>query len=151
MATVTSWQTLLPENWSKIFGYLDFESLQFKATLVCKDWYKMIRNDVTLSGKLSICPRPEDLGEDWEWECLPIGSDYLADVALAKPSDINPILKSWKALKILHLRHFKIAAIKKLDFKPCKNLNKVYIDGKFPTGMFKQQGSFLHVFFTFLL
>ena len=151
MATITSWQTLLPENWSKIFGYLDFESLQFKATLVCKDWYKMIRNDVTLSGKLLICPWPEDYQYVFEWQCPPIGSDYLADVALAKPSDINPILKSWKALKILHLRHFKIAAIKKLDFKPCKNLNKVYIDGKFPTGMFKQQGFCLFVFFTFPL
>ena len=136
MATVTSWQTLLPENWSKIFGYLDFESLQFKATLVCKDWYTMIRNNVTLSSKLLICPWPKD--DEYVFKLIslaPIGSDPLADIELAKPSDINPILKIWRALRILNLRHFKINAIQKLDFKPCKNLNKVYIDGVFGRGM----------------
>ena len=120
---------LPPEIWSKIFGYLDFETLQFKAILVCKDWYEMIRSDLTLSGQLVICPKPI-----FDYDMPEIGTDYLADVALAKPSDINPVLKQWKALQTLELRHFNIKAMKKLDFKPCKNLTKVYINGIFPTG-----------------
>ena len=125
---------LLPEIWSKIFGYLDFEMLQFTAILVCKDWYKMIRSDCTLSGQLVICPWPERGQYIFDYEVPGIGTDYLKDVALAKPTDINPVLKQWKALQTLELRHFNIKAMKKLDFKPCKNLAKVYINGFFPTG-----------------
>ena len=40
------------EIWSKIFGYLDFETVQKTATLVCKLWFDMIRNDSVLSGEL---------------------------------------------------------------------------------------------------
>ena len=37
------------EMWSKMFGYLDFET-QNRATLVCKLWFEMIRNEFKLSG-----------------------------------------------------------------------------------------------------
>ena len=40
------------EIWTGIFSYLDYESLQKNATLVCKDWYEIIRNNSNLSGRL---------------------------------------------------------------------------------------------------
>ena len=45
--------------------------------------------------------------------------------------EINPILKSWKALKYLEIPHLK--AMKKLDLKPLKKLEKVTMNAKFPT------------------
>ena len=59
----------------KIFGYLDFKSLQHNATRVCKAWFEIIRNDSNLSGKLTL--------------------------SLNSGSDINSVLASWKKLKIL--------------------------------------------------
>ena len=41
------------EIWSKIFGHLDFK-MQNLATLVCKTWLEMIRNDFVFSGELSL-------------------------------------------------------------------------------------------------
>ena len=92
-----------------------------------------------MSGQLVICPKPV-----FDYDMPEIGTDYLADVALTKPSDINPVLKQWKALQTLELRHFNIKAMKKLDFKPCKNLTKVYINGIFPTGTYVL--SYLHTY-----
>ena len=40
------------EIWTKIFSYLDYESLQDNATLVCKEWFEIIRNSSNLSGRL---------------------------------------------------------------------------------------------------
>ena len=40
------------EIWTGIFSCLDYESLQKNAILVCKDWYKIIRNNSNLSGRL---------------------------------------------------------------------------------------------------
>jgi len=39
------------EIWVAIFSYLDFETRQEKAVLVCKKWYSLIRESVELSGK----------------------------------------------------------------------------------------------------
>ena len=64
------------EIWVKIFGYLDFKSLQHDATRVCKYWFEIIRNDSTLSGKVAIS-------------------------AICN-SEINSILIKWNKLKILY-------------------------------------------------
>ena len=40
------------EIWTRIFSYLDFGTLQKRATLVCKDWKEMIRGNSNLSGNL---------------------------------------------------------------------------------------------------
>ena len=45
---------LLEEIWSKIFSYLDEYTLQNVASLVCKDWLNVIRNDCKLSGHLTL-------------------------------------------------------------------------------------------------
>ena len=37
---------------TKIFTYLDYESLQKNAALVCKDWFEIIRSNSKLSGRL---------------------------------------------------------------------------------------------------
>ena len=44
---------------------------------------------------------------------------------------INPILRSWKALKYLEIPQLK--AMKKLDLKPLKNLEKVTVNANFTT------------------
>ena len=43
---------LLIEIWTKIFTYLDYESLQKNAVLVCKNWFEIIRSNSKLSGRL---------------------------------------------------------------------------------------------------
>ena len=45
---------LLEEIWSEIFSYLDHYTLQNVASMVCKDWQNIIRNDCTLSGHLTL-------------------------------------------------------------------------------------------------
>ena len=114
-----------PEIWVKIFGYLDFKSLQRIATCVCKRWFEIIRNDTTLSGKLTLTCRSS--------------------------SEINSILGKWKKLKILHLPDFygnytkeqgeylkqrfenKFAKddLKDVDMKCCVSLEKVIIRHNF--------------------
>ena len=67
---------LLPnEVWVRIFVFLEFKTLQFKATCVCKKWFNIIRNDSNLSGEFSL------LAEDW--------------------FDINTLLLSWKKVKVV--------------------------------------------------
>ena len=65
------------EIWVTIFGYLDFKSLQHNATRVCKEWFRIIRNDTNLSGELTL-----------RGKCS---------------SEISSISHTWKKLKILHL------------------------------------------------
>ena len=45
---------LLEEIWTKILSYLDEYTLQNVASLVCKDWLNVIRNDCKLSGHLTL-------------------------------------------------------------------------------------------------
>ena len=68
------------EIWSKIFGYLDFETVQKTATLVCKSWFDMIRNDPAVSGELA-----------------------LNSIQQMKTSEINDVLFKWKHLKTLRI------------------------------------------------
>ena len=114
------------EIWVKIFGYLDFMSLQHNATRVCKDWFHIIRNDVNLSGKLTL-----------HGKCS---------------SEISSILRTWKKLKILHLpdlygnyteeqkehlkrydKYFDWAQdeLRDVDFKFCESLEKVIVKHSF--------------------
>ena len=39
-----------------ILGYLDFESKQKRAVLVCKQWFEIIRDNSALSGHLVLWP-----------------------------------------------------------------------------------------------
>ena len=61
-----------PELWLMIFGYLDWKTLQKKATLVCNSWLEMIRKCPKLSGEVSLRSdkiKEEDLVAlvvDWE-------------------------------------------------------------------------------------
>ena len=45
---------LLEEVWIKIFAYLDPHCRQNIASIVCKDWLNIIRNDCRLSGHLTL-------------------------------------------------------------------------------------------------
>ena len=67
-----------PELWLMIFGYLDWKTLQKKATLVCNSWLEMIRKCPKLSGEVSL------------------RSDKI------KKKDIVAILSRWEHLKVLH-------------------------------------------------
>ena len=109
---------LLPDEvWVHIFGFLEFRTLQFKATCVCKKWFKIIRNDSNLSGEFSL------LTEDW--------------------FDINALLLSWKKVKVvrspvlvrdsginddvLQLIDIPDVDLRKVNFKVCKLLKKVVV------------------------
>ena len=65
------------EMWSKMFGYLDFAT-QNCATLVCKLWLEMIRNEFKLSGELT-----------------------MNSMDKMEATEINSIISKWKKLKIL--------------------------------------------------
>ena len=90
------------EIWSKIFGYLDFETVQKTATLVCKQWFDMIRNDSVLSGELvlnSIRQIPRRIGAS---RCQMI-QNFRTSIEGMKTSEINDVLSKWKHLKILRI------------------------------------------------
>ena len=63
------------EIWRLIFSYMDFTLLQKIATLVCYEWFYIIRNDRFLSGHLLVSKQ-----------------------GLNVP-DINLVLQNWPALK----------------------------------------------------
>ena len=76
-------QKLPKEVWGIVFSFLDFNTLQKVATLVCKKWYEMIRNSPFLSQNLShIWNGRED------------------SVTL---HTINQIIKNWPMLKHLEI------------------------------------------------
>ena len=77
------------ELWLMIFGYLDWKTLQKKATLVCNSWLEMIRKCPKLSGEVRL------------------RSDKI------EKEDIVAILSRWEQLKVLHAIngfnfHFKV-------------------------------------------
>ena len=47
---------LSPDILRLILGYLDFESKQKRAVLVCKQWFEIIRDNSALSGHLVLWP-----------------------------------------------------------------------------------------------
>jgi len=130
------------EIWTKIFSFLDYESLQDNAILVCKDWYKIIRSNSNLSGRLVLHLPMKPPNMDINMGFMDIDGpgrqagqfDCMTSTLTASSVsaiEINPILKSWKALKYLEIPHLK--AMKKLDLKPLKKLEKVTMNAKFPT------------------
>jgi hypothetical protein len=47
---------LSPDILRMILGYLDFESKQKRAALVCKQWFETIRDNSALSGHFVLWP-----------------------------------------------------------------------------------------------
>ena len=100
------------EVWAHVFSLLDFYTLQKIAATVCKRWFQIIRHDCNLSGELT-----------------------LSSIQNLSGSDINSILVNWKSLKILRTFHFQKLSFKSdevqdlqdVDFKICKNLEKVIL------------------------
>ena len=92
------------EIWSKIFGYLDFETVQKTATMVCKLWFDMIRNDSVLSGELVLNSiRQIDLAPSIKFSHYQTVQNFRTFIEGMKTSEINDVLSKWKHLKILRI------------------------------------------------
>ena len=64
--------SIIPEEiWIYIFDFFEFKILQKVLTLVCKEWFQIIRQTLKFSGQLNVVP----------------GTQL---------SDINSMLNSWK-------------------------------------------------------
>ena len=64
--------SIIPEEiWIYIFDFFDFKILQKVLTLVCREWFQIIRQTLKFSGQLNVVP----------------GTQL---------SDINSMLNSWK-------------------------------------------------------
>ena len=101
----------------KIFCYLDFAT-QNCATLVCKLWLEMIRNDFKLSGELA-----------------------LNSIDKMEATEINSIISKWKKLKILRAlnnwhpqRNWRFVfpqvetmKILEIEFRLCPTLERVVV------------------------
>ena len=143
---------LLPELLEQIFGYLDFSTLQKTVTLVCKNWQELVRNNSKLSGHLVLYPPLKEISPDTlkklkdrnNYSDPRVVKDYFKRVAIvsklttassASASDINSILKAWKALRSLELPHLTDFA--NVDYKLCENLRKVTLcsNFKFPKSL----------------
>ena len=86
----------------RIFHFLDFTSLQKNATLVCKRWFNIIRNDINLSKSVFLLKTPQTKDE------------------------ITQILKSWPRIRHLTLanQHFGRVA-KSFNISPCPELQDI--------------------------
>ena len=92
------------EIWSKIFGYLDFETVQKTTTLVCKLWFDMIRKDSVLSGELVLNSiRQIDLAPWIKFSNDEPVQNFRTLIEGMKTSEINDVLSKWKQLKILRI------------------------------------------------
>ena len=137
---------LLPELLEQIFGYLDFSTLQKTVTLVCKNWQKLVRNNSRFSGHLVLYPPLKEISPDTlkklkdrnNYSDPRVVKDEFKRVAMisklttassASASDINSILKAWKALRSLELPHLTDFA--NVDYKLCENLKKVTLCSNF--------------------
>ena len=137
---------LLPELLEQIFGYLDFSTLQKTVTLVCKNWQELVRNNSRFSGHLVLYPPLKEISPD-TFKKLKDRNNYsdprvvkdefkrvamvskLTTASSASASDINSILKAWKALRSLELPHLTDFA--NVDYKLCENLRKVTLCSNF--------------------
>ena len=79
LSTIIVMPPLPLEIWRLIFSYMDFTLLQKIATLVCYEWFYIIRNDRFLSGHLLV-----------------------SKIGLNVP-DINLVLQNWPALKVKYI------------------------------------------------
>merc|ERR1739844_143074 len=99
--------------------------MQKKAVFVCRTWFELIRGNSTLSDHLALhLPgRQARLIDDMR-KCLVITK--------VSARNLNSILKTWSAIKSLEIPLCNMAAIKKLDLKSLKNLEKVTVNAKLP-------------------
>ena len=95
---------LSPDILRLILGYLDFESKQKRAVLVCKQWFEIIRDNSALSGHLVLWPPTGNVTAD----------------------EINEILKGKLLFTIYVIESFQDFLIK-LDMKPCMSMHLVGI------------------------
>ena len=95
---------LSPDILRLILGYLDFESKQKRAVLVCKQWFEIIRDNSALSGHLVLWPPNGNVTAD----------------------EINEILKGKLLFTIYVIESFQDFLIK-LDMKPCMHLVEISI------------------------
>ena len=95
---------LSPDILRLILGYLDFESKQKRAVLVCKQWFEIIRDNSALSGHLVLWPPTGNVTAD----------------------EINEILKGKLLFTIYIIESFQDFLIK-LDMKPCMSMHLVGI------------------------
>ena len=99
------------EIWTKIFHELDKFTVREIASLVCKEWLTIVRNDFKLSSEIIVNSR--------EKICI-------------KASEINSLLLSYPMLKTLHLfLHENEDILEELNFEPCIYLTKVIVNGNF--------------------
>ena len=75
--------SLPTEVWLKIFGYLDFDTVQKEATLVCREWFSMIRNNNILSGHM-VLRTPSDI---WAY-AMSLEKNSSDSFSVAKAADI---------------------------------------------------------------
>ena len=109
--------TTIPEEiWISIFEFFKFETLQKLLTLVCKEWFRIIRQSLKFSGQLNVVPG-------------------------TRVSDINLMLNSWKAIKVLKVA--RDVELENLDISACLDLEKVLIFGCFNNNDFNQKEYYL--------
>ena len=90
----------------RIFHFLDFTSLQKNATLVCKRWFNIIRNDINLSKSVFLLKTPQTKDE------------------------ITQILKSWPRIRHLMLANQTFGRVAKtFDISPCPELQDIQFIG----------------------
>ena len=107
--------TIIPEEiWISIFEFFDFKTLQKVLTLVCSEWFRIIRQNLKFSSQLNVKP----------------GTQL---------TDINSMLNSWTAIKVLQVEAEIQPQLKNLDLKSCPDLEKVLIQGNFHNDNFKWQ------------
>ena len=115
------------EEWLKIFSYLDDKDMK-SATMTCRRWFTLIRNDPKLSGYVKVYFHLQKFGEF---------SSQFANYRDTRIPDVNAFLNSWPALrkikfsesylaeprKFAHLRD----AMKEIDFNGSPNLEEVMV------------------------
>ena len=94
------------ELWLMIFGYLDWKTLQEKATVVCNSWLKTIRNCPKLSGKMSL--RSDSIEKE----------------------DLIAILTRWKELKVLRAVNGNNFDFNGIKFANYPNLKQIVVSTK---------------------
>ena len=99
------------EIWTKIFHELDRFTIREIASLVCKEWLNIVRNDFKLSSEIIVNSK--------EKLCI-------------KASEINSLLLSYPMLKTLHIfLQENEDILEELNFEPCIYLTKVVVNGNF--------------------
>ena len=115
-------ENLPNEIWCNVFSRLDEKSVR-SATLTCKGWFGLIRNDPNLSRH--ICLKDHSLKEfltkieksEWIWERWPALKTLELELDMSKAAGFEHRLKCPK--QAMDLR-------KQINFKECPSLEKVF-------------------------